>query len=86
MEEVEVGRITHYFPRIQVGVARITGRGLKIGDVVHIKGHSTDFFQKIESMQIEHKPVEEARAGEEVAFKVDMPVREKDVVFKVVEG
>jgi len=85
MEEVEVGRITHYFSKIQVGVAMISGRGLKIGDVVHIKGHSTDFFQKIESMQIEHKPVEEAKAGEEVAFKVDMPVREHDVVFKVIE-
>ena len=85
MEEVEVGRITHYFPKIQVGVARVSGRGLKAGDVVHIKGHSTDFYQKIESMQIEHKPVEEAKSGEEVAFKVDMPVREHDVVFKVVE-
>jgi putative protease len=85
MEEVEIGRITHYFSKIQVGVARISGRGIKVGDVVHIKGHSTDFFQKIESMQIEHKPVEEAKSGEEVAFKVDMPVREHDVVFKVIE-
>ncbi|MBC7363135.1 MAG: hypothetical protein H5U07_01155 [Candidatus Aminicenantes bacterium] len=85
MEEIEVGRITHYFPRIQVGVAKVSGRGFRVGDVVHIKGHSTDFFQKIESMQIEHKPVEEAKAGEEVAIKVDLPVREHDVVFKVVE-
>jgi len=85
MEEVEVGRISHYFSKIQVGVARITGDRLKVGDVVHIKGHSSDFFQKIESMQIEHQPVEEARAGEEVAFKVDLPVRENDLIFKVQE-
>ncbi len=85
MEEVEVGRITHYFPKIQVGVVRVSGRGFKVGDVVHIKGHSTDFYQKIESIQIEHRPVEEARSGEEVAFKVDIPVREHDVVFKVIE-
>ncbi|MBP7870133.1 MAG: hypothetical protein KA000_01170 [Candidatus Saccharicenans sp.] len=85
MEEVEIGRISHYFSKIQVGVARITGDRLKVGDVVHIKGHSSDFFQKIESMQIEHQPVEEARAGEEVAFKVDMPVRENDLIFKVQE-
>ncbi|HAV42355.1 MAG TPA: hypothetical protein DCW97_08185 [Acidobacteria bacterium] len=85
MEEVEIGRISHYFSKIQVGVARITGGRLKVGDVVHIKGHSSDFFQKIESMQIEHQPVEEARAGEEVAFKVDMPVRENDLIFKVQE-
>jgi putative protease len=85
MEEVEVGRITHYFSKIQVGVAKITGRGIKVGEVIHIKGHSSDFFQKIESIQIEHKPVEEARPGEEVAFKVDLPVREHDVVFKVIE-
>jgi putative protease len=85
MEEVEVGRITHYFSKIQVGVAKITGRGIKVGEVIHIKGHSSDFFQKIESIQIEHKPVEEARPGEEVAFKVELPVREHDVVFKVIE-
>ena len=85
MEEVEIGRISHYFSKIQVGVARITGQRLKVGDVVHIKGHSSDFFQKIESMQIEHQPVEESRTGEEVAFKVEMPVRENDQIFKVQE-
>ncbi|MBP7870213.1 MAG: hypothetical protein KA000_01580 [Candidatus Saccharicenans sp.] len=85
MEEVEIGRISHYFSKIQVGVGKITSGGLKVGDVVHIKGHSSDFFQKIESMQIEHQPVEEAGAGEEVAFKVDFPVRENDLIYKVVE-
>ncbi|MDD8019717.1 MAG: hypothetical protein PHU81_00825 [Acidobacteriota bacterium] len=83
MEEVEIGRISHYFSKIQVGVARITGDRLRVGDIVHIKGRSSDFFQKIESMQIEHLPVEEAGAGEEVAFKVDLPVRENDVIFRV---
>ncbi|MBP8600509.1 MAG: hypothetical protein KBI45_01925 [Candidatus Saccharicenans sp.] len=85
MEEVEVGRVSHYFSKIQVGVARITGNGLKVGDVVHIKGHSSDFFQKIESLQIEHQPVEEVKAGEEVAFKVDFPVRQNDIILKVME-
>ena len=85
MEEVEVGRISHYFSKIQVGVAKITSGGLKVGDVVHIKGHSSDFFFFFFFFQIEHQPVEEAGAGEEVAFKVDFPVRENDVIYKVVE-
>jgi len=52
MEEVEIGRISHYFSKIQVGVARITGDRLKVGDVVHIKGHSSDFFRKLNQCKL----------------------------------
>jgi hypothetical protein len=56
MEE-EVGKITHFFSKINVGVLELTKGDLKIGDTIHIKGHTTDFFQKVESMQVLHQPV-----------------------------
>jgi len=84
MEE-EIGRITHYFSKINVGVLELTKRKLQVGDTIHIKGHTTDFYQKVDSMQVEHKPVDVAQPGEPVGLKVENPVREHDLVFKVTE-
>jgi len=84
MEE-EIGRITHYFSRIGVGVLEITAGELRVGETIHIKGHTTDFYQKVESMQVEHQPVSVARKGDSVGLKVIEPVREHDKVFKVTE-
>lgn len=84
MEE-EIGQITHFFSKINVGVMKLDKGGVIIGDTIHIKGATTDFYQKIESIQVEHEPVEKAEKGMEVGLKVEGPVRENDVVFKVVE-
>lgn len=84
MEE-EIGRITHYFSKINVGVLELSKGKLQIGDTIHVKGHTTDFFQKVESMQIEHKPVDVAEPGEPIGLKVESSVRENDLVFKVTE-
>lgn len=84
MEE-EIGRITHYFSRIGVGVVEITSGELKIGDTIHIKGHTTDFYQKVESMQVEHQPVSVAKQGDSVGLKVIDHVRENDRVYRVTE-
>ena len=84
MEE-EVGRITHYFSKINVGILEITKGEVHIGDTIHIKGHTTDFYQKIQSIQVEHNPVESAKKGESIGLKVESAVREKDLVFKVTE-
>lgn len=84
MEE-EIGRITHYFSKINVGVLELSKGKLQIGDTIRFKGHTTDFFQKVESMQIEHKPVDVADPGEQIGLKVESPVRENDLVFKVTE-
>jgi GTPase len=85
MEE-EIGKITHYFSKINVGVLEITKGELHIGDTIHIKGHTSDFYQKVESMQVEHSPVDIAKPGEPVGIKVESPVRENDVIFKVTEN
>jgi putative protease len=84
MEE-EIGRVTHYFTRIGVAAIDIKKGELKVGDTIHIKGHTTDFYQKIDSMQIEHQPVEKAEAGQSVGIKVSEHVRENDIVYKVTE-
>jgi len=84
MEE-EIGKITHYFSKINVGVLELSKGTLQVGDTIHIKGHTTDFFQKVESMQVEHAPTEIAKPGQPVGIKVEGPVRENDLVFKVTE-
>lgn len=82
--EKEIGRVTHYYNKIGVGVIELTDT-LCVGDTIHIKGATTDFIQKVTSMQIEHQPVEKAEKGQAIGLKVDQPVREKDVVYKVLE-
>lgn len=82
MEE-EIGRVTHYFSKIQVGVLEVTQGVLRVGDTIHIVGHTTDFFQKLESLQMEHVQVESAAKGQSVGFKAESPVREHDRVLKV---
>jgi len=78
--EKEIGRITHYFPKISVAVVRLSG-AIKVGDTIRIRGHSTDFAQKVESMQVEHKNIREASPGSEVGLKVDSAVKEGDTVY-----
>lgn len=84
MEE-EIGRVTHYFSKIGVGVVELTKGGLKVGETIHIKGHTTDLYQKVDSMQMEHAPVEAVKKGESFGLHVDAQVRENDLVFRVTE-
>ena len=84
MEE-EIGKITHYFSKINVGVLELSKGTLQVGDTIHIKGHTSDFYQKVESMQVEHNPVDSVKPGEPVGIKVESPVRQNDLVFKVTE-
>ncbi|MBI4452117.1 hypothetical protein HY637_01690 [Candidatus Woesearchaeota archaeon] len=83
-EEMKVGRVTHYFPKISVAVVEVTDGSIKVGDSVHIKGHTTDFMQRISSMQVEHDKIEIAEPGISIGMKVDEPVREHDLVYKTV--
>ncbi len=78
---VEVGHITHFFPKISVAVVELTAPLTK-GDRILVKGPSTDFEQTVDSMQIEHKDIERAEAGQSVGLKTAQLVKEKDVVYK----
>ena len=79
-----IGEVTHYYNKINVAVVKLS-QDLKVGDSVHFLGRHTDFQQEITSMQIEHKPLTEVKAGDEVALKVKQRVRRGDTVFKLTE-
>jgi translation elongation factor EF-1alpha len=83
-KEELIGKITHYFSKIEVGIVELS-KELKTGDTIHIKGSSTDFEQKVDSIQIEHEQVDKAKKGDVVGLKVKEKVREGDEVFKVAE-
>lgn len=77
----EIGHITHFFPKICVAIVELTGT-LKVGDTIAVKGPTTDFEQKVDSMQIEHANVPKAEAGQSIGLKMAERVRETDVVYK----
>ncbi len=83
-DEKLIGKITHYFGNISVGIIELTSE-LKVGDKIHIKGSSTDFDQAIDSMQIEHQNVDSAKSGDAVGIKAVQKVKENDQVYKVLE-
>ncbi len=85
MKEIEVGRVADYFKKIGVVAIDVTAGEIHVGDTLHFTGHTTDFTQKIESMQIEHESVEKAGKGASVGIKVKERVRIHDHVFKVEE-
>jgi Elongation factor Tu domain 2. len=82
MAEQQVGIINEFFARINVAGVELSDT-MRVGDTIHIKGHTTDLEQTVDSMQIEHDKVEEATAGQAVGIKVKDRVRQGDQVFKV---
>ena len=84
MEEKEVGKVTDYFSKINVAALEITGEGLQVGDTIHIKVHTTDLQQTVDSMQIEKHSVSLAKIGDRVGIKVKDRVRVHDTVFKII--
>lgn len=81
MEE-PIGKITHYFGHLEVAAMKLTSE-LKVGDTIHVKGHTTDFTQPVDSLEVEHQKVQQAGPGQEVAFKVTEKARTGDEVFRV---
>ena len=77
-----LGKVDHYFDKINVAAMKL-GDSLKVGDTVRIEGGSVGFTQQVASMQIEHEPVNTAKKGDEVGFKVKQKVREGYRVFRV---
>ncbi|MFQ5935941.1 MAG: hypothetical protein ACE5LB_06005 [Acidiferrobacterales bacterium] len=81
--EERVGVVTHYYTHLGVAVVQLETGVLRDGDTVHIKGHTSDFTQRVESMEIEHMHVGEARAGQSFGLRVREHAREHDVVYRV---
>jgi putative protease len=84
MEEKKIGEVIKYFGKIGVAAVRLSEGSLKVGESIHIVGHTTDVTQAIDSMQIENKSVQEAGPGADIGIKVKDRVREHDIVYKVV--
>ncbi len=82
--ELKVGTIMHFYNKIGVAVVELL-EPLQIGDTIHISGQTTDLTEKVESMQIEHQNVEKAEKGQCIGLKVKGEVREKDLVYKVID-
>jgi len=84
MDEQIIGKVSHFFARPVVAAIELTA-DLKLGDKIHIKGHTTDLEVIIESMQIDNVDVEQAKAGDSIGVKVTDRVRIGDTVYKVAD-
>jgi translation elongation factor EF-1alpha len=82
MKEKAVGKVSDFFAHVVVAGVDMTGK-LKVGDKIHIKGHTTDIEMDLTSMQIENKNVTEAKKGQSVGIKVPERVRPGDIIYKV---
>jgi translation elongation factor EF-1alpha len=76
-----IGTVTHYFSHLSVAAVSLTDT-LRVGERIHIIGHTTDLEQAVESMEVEHEKVESAGPGDDVALAVTDHVREHDRVFR----
>ena len=83
MIEKMIGNVTHYYNHLHVATVRITDGELHLGDMIHIEGHTSDFMQKIASMELEHKSVDVAKPGDIVGIATNEHVRENDRVYVV---
>lgn len=79
--DVHIGKVIHFYNRISVAVLELTDK-LEVGETIRIVGHTTEFAQPVESMEIEHEKVQSAGPGE-VAVKVWDFVRKGDEVYKI---
>ena len=84
MKDQESGYVSKYFGQISVAAIEITAGKLNVGDTIKVKGHTTDLTEKVQSMQIEHETVENAKKGDSIGIKVTDKVRRKDKVYKIV--
>jgi selenocysteine-specific translation elongation factor len=82
MAEKQIGTITNFFSKIGVAVIELTGT-IELGDEIRIAGGDREFTQTVDSMQIEHEPIEKAEAGQEVAVKLEQKARANDLVYRL---
>ena len=80
-----IGTVTHYFAKSQAAIVRLDRGELQVGDAVHIRGHTTDFYERIEELKVDDRAVTAARAGQTVGIRLARTVRENDGVFLLSE-
>jgi hypothetical protein len=77
-----LGQVEDYFAHVNVMALKLLAP-VSVGNMIRIKGHTTDITQKVESMQIEHQPVQTASAGDSVGIRIADRARRTDVVYKI---
>jgi len=78
-----IGVVTHYYNHLSVATLRLESGTLRVGDVIHIRGNTTDFSQRVESLEVNHAPANEVGPNDDFGLKVVGHAREHDVVYKV---
>ena len=78
-----IGVVTHFYGAPSVAIVKLETGTLRIGDTIHFQGHTTDFSQRVESLQVEHAAVDAVGPSDDFGVKVTQHVREHDVVYKV---
>ncbi len=81
MDDIQIGKILHYYDKIGVAVVEVMNKPLKVGDTIKISGHDKEFTQVVSSLQVEHKQITELKPGETAGMKVDQAVHEGDVIY-----
>ena len=84
MGREEIGSVFHFYPKPSVAAINITAGELRVGDTIMIEGATSTVNMVVESMQVEHAQVQEARAGQSIGIKVQERVRPGDKVYKIV--
>jgi len=79
----KIGEITHYFPHVNAAAVKLLKSGLKVGDSIYIKGHTTDFKELVQSIQLDHASIPEGKKGQEIGLLVRSRVRQGDKVYKI---
>lgn len=82
-EEIKIGCVSHYFGKIHVAAIELKEGDLSVGDTIHIKGHTSDFTQPIDSMQIDKESIDHADKGQSIGIVVAEHARVGDEVYKV---
>ncbi len=83
MDETKIGTVTHYYNHLHVAGVAITDGELHKGDTIHVKGNTSDFEQKVESMEIDNEAVEVAKPGDQIGLVVIEYTRAHDTIYKV---
>jgi putative protease len=79
----KIGEVTHYFPHVKAAAVMLLKSGLKVGDNIYIKGHTTDFKETVKSIQLDRVPIQEGKKGQEIGLLVKSRVRQGDSVYRI---
>lgn len=79
----KIGEVTHFFPHVKAAAVLMIKDGLKVGDGIYIKGHTTDFKERVKSIQLDHVAIQECRKGQEIGLLVRSRVRIGDGIYRL---